>query len=228
MNRKNQFLEMMSDNVRGINQKLKINLENNSNDQIDSNITNHLITHLNSNNSSNQIIRNRNKWWLGRKRIEDISNLANQSGLKDIGCANISQNNPLEVDEFLIIFSNQKLCLRKILAMYKSISEKHSFISRSVDNIDLLSYISVTLFIDIYGRSFFTNDCLASGKLFTHITLKEVVYHLKKSSITFHNNSMLTLDSNSLQIYNFLNNSNTQAQFTSIFHNQNHTSLDNE
>lgn len=47
-----------------------------------SNTANHLITHLNSNNSGNQIIRNRNKRWLGRKGIEDISNLANQSGLK--------------------------------------------------------------------------------------------------------------------------------------------------
>lgn len=112
--------------------------------------------------------------------------------------------------------------------MYESISGKHSFISCSIDNIDLLLYISVTLFIDIYSGLFFTNDCLVGGKLFTYITPKEVVYHLRKSSITFYNNSMLTLDSNSLQIYNLLNNSSTQAQFISIFRNQNHTSLDNE
>ncbi len=110
--------------------------------------------------------------------------------------------------------------------MYESIGGKHSFISRSVDNIDLLSYISVTLFIDIYGGSLFTNDCLAGGKLFAHITSKEVVYHLGKDSITFRNNSMLTLDGKSLQIYNLLNNSSTQTQFTSIFRNQNHNSLD--
>jgi hypothetical protein len=47
--------------------------------------------------------------------------------------------------------------------------------------------------------------------VFAHITPKEVVYY-----ITFHNNSMLTLDSKSLQIYNFLDNSSTQAQFISI------------
>jgi hypothetical protein len=52
--------------------------------------------------------------------------------------------------------------------------------------------------------------------VFAHITPKEVVYYLGKGSITFHNNSMLTLDSKSLQIYNFLDNSSTQAQFISI------------
>jgi hypothetical protein len=126
----------------------------------------------------------------------------------------------------LIIFSDQKLCIGKVLAMYESIGGKHSFISHSVNNIDLLSYISVTLFIDIYGGSLFTNDCLAGGRLFAHITSKEVVYYLGKDSITFHSNSMLTLDNNSLQIYNLLKNSSIQTQFTSIFRNQTNNNLD--
>ena len=71
-----------SDRIRGINQRPGVNLGINSNDEINRNTANHLITQLNSNNPSNQIIRNRNKRWLGRKRIENISNLANQSELK--------------------------------------------------------------------------------------------------------------------------------------------------
>jgi hypothetical protein len=59
-----------SDHVRGINQKPGVNLEINSNDQINRNAANHLITQLNSNDFGNQIIRNRNKRWQGRKRIE--------------------------------------------------------------------------------------------------------------------------------------------------------------
>jgi len=116
----------------------------------------------------------------------------------------------------LIIFSDQKLCIRKVLTMYKSISGKHSFISHSINNIDLLSYISVTLFIDIYDESLFTNDCLADRRLFAHITSKEVVYYFEKDSITFHSNSILTLDNNSLQIYNLLKNSSIQTQFIVI------------
>ncbi|GBB90981.1 hypothetical protein RclHR1_18060001, partial [Rhizophagus clarus] len=203
-----------SDRIRGINQKPGVNLGINSNDQINRNTANHLITQLNSNDFG-QIIRNRNKQWQGRKRIENISSLANQSELKDIGCANISQNNPLEVDGFLIIFSDQKLCIGRVLAMYESIGGKHSLILCSVDNIDLVSYISVALFINVYNRSLFTNDCLAGRKLFAHITSKEVVYYLSKSSVTFHSNSMLTLDSNSLRIYDIFNNSSTNTQFAS-------------
>ncbi|GES78083.1 hypothetical protein GLOIN_2v1766725 [Rhizophagus clarus] len=205
-----------SDHIRGINQKPGVNLGINSNDQINRNTANHLITQLNNNDFS-QIIRNRNKRWQGRKRIESISSLANQSELKDIGCANISQNNPLEIDGFLIIFSDQKLCIGRVLAMYESIGGKHSLILCSVDNIDLVSYISVALVINVYNGSLFTNDCLAGGKLFAHITSKEVVYYLGKSSVTFHNNSMLTLDSNSLRIYDIFNNSSTNTQFASIF-----------
>ena len=110
--------------------------------------------------------------------------------------------------------------------MYESIGGKHSFILHSANNIDLVSYISVTLFIDIYGGSLFTNECLAGGRLFAHVTSKEVIYYLGKDSITFHSNSMLTLYNNSLQIYNLLKNSSTQAQFTSIFRNQTNNSLD--
>ena len=80
--------------------------------------------------------------------------------------------------------------------------------------------------IYVYEGLFFTNDCLAGERLFTHIISKEVVYYLRKDSITFHINSMLTLDNNSLQIYNLLKNSSIQTQFTSIFHNQTNNSLD--
>ncbi|GBB90983.1 hypothetical protein RclHR1_18060003 [Rhizophagus clarus] len=179
-----------SDRIRKINQKPGVNLGINSNDQINRNTANHLITQLNSNDFG-QIIH--------------------------IGCANISQNNPLEIDGFLIIFSDQKLCIGRVLAMYESIGGKHSLILCSVDNIDLVSYISVALVINVYNGSLFTNDCLAGGKLFAHITSKEVVYYLGKSSVTFHNNSMLTLDSNSLRIYDIFNNSSTNTQFASIF-----------
>jgi hypothetical protein len=71
-----------SDRICGINQKSGVNLGINSDDQINRNTANHLITQLNSNDFGNQIIRNRNKRWQGRKRIEGISGLANQSELK--------------------------------------------------------------------------------------------------------------------------------------------------
>ena len=136
----------------------------------------------------------------------------------DIGCANISQSNPLEKDGFLIIFSDQKLYIGRVLAMYENIGGKHGYISRTITNIDVISYISVSLFIDIYNGSFFTNDCHIGGKLFAHITPKEVVYYFgKPDTITFQNNSMLTLTEKSLQIYNLFNDSKIREQLISIF-----------
>ena len=102
--------------------------------------------------------------------------------------------------------------------MYENIGGKHSYISYNVNNIDTLSYISLTLFINIYSESLFTNDCHAGGKLFAHITPKEVVYYFgKDDSITFQNNSMLVLAGQPLQIYEILSNPDTHEQLNSIF-----------
>ena len=131
-----------SDRIRGIRHS-GINLNQNSDDLVDRNYANHLITQLSGNDNSNLIIRNRNKRWLGRKRTENID--LNRNNLKgivkilflfyfllfrinfffnlDIGCANVSQNNPLEIGGFLIIFSDQKLCIGKILAMYEILAK---------------------------------------------------------------------------------------------------------
>jgi hypothetical protein len=57
-------------------------LNQNSDDLVDRNYANHLITQLSSNDNSNLIIRNRNKRWLGRKRTENID--LNQSNLEGI------------------------------------------------------------------------------------------------------------------------------------------------
>ncbi len=81
---------------------------------------------------------------------------------------------------------------------------KNSFISKSINDLDSLSYISVLLFINIYGKTLFSNECKAGGKLYTHLKPKEVVYYFGISvPFIFHSNSLLTLDQDSLNIYSF-------------------------
>lgn len=127
----------------------------------------------------------------------------------------------------MIIFSEQKLYIGKVLAIYENISGKHAYISYNITNIDAISYISVSLFVDIYNGSIFTNDCQIGGKLFAHITPKEVIYYFgKPDTITFQNNSMLTLTDEALQIYNFLNSSKTQKKLITIFRNQTNNNVD--
>ncbi|POG78532.1 hypothetical protein GLOIN_2v1766725 [Rhizophagus irregularis DAOM 181602=DAOM 197198] len=179
-----------SDRIRGIRQQPGINLNIGSNDNVDRNTANHLITQLNSNDLNRQTVNNR----------------TNRC------CANVFQNNPLEKDGFLIIFSDQKLYIRIVITIYENISGRHEYISRNITNIDAISYISlVSLFIDVYNGSFFTNNCQIGGKLFAHIIPKEVIYYFEKpDTITFQNNSILTLNEEALRIYNFFNNSNAR------------------
>jgi hypothetical protein len=68
-----------SDRIRGLRQQPGINLNIGSSDIIDRNTANHLITQLNSNDLSRQTNNNRTNRWMGRKRME---NLTNQDTLK--------------------------------------------------------------------------------------------------------------------------------------------------
>ncbi|CAB5208973.1 unnamed protein product [Rhizophagus irregularis] len=185
------------DRIRGIRQQPGINLNVSSNDNVDRNTANYLITQLNSNVLNRQTVNNRTNRWLKRKRMENM--ISNQNILNNIGCANVSQNNPLEKDGFLIIFSDQKLYIGRVIAIYENIGGRHGYISHNITNIDAISYISVSLFIDVYNGSFFTNDCQIDGKLFAHIIPKEVIYYFgKPDTITFQNNSILILNEEAL------------------------------
>ena len=114
------------------------------------------------------------------------------------------------------------LCVAKVIAMYQMTGGKHSFVTGTIDNIDSLSYISVLLFVNIYGDSLFSNECMAGGRLYAHLKSKEIVYYFGTNvSFTLHSNSLLTLDENSLGIYSFFKKEETQLHLVSIFDNKN-------
>ena len=105
--------------------------------------------------------------------------------------------------------------------MYQMIGGKHSFVTGTIDNIDLLSYISVSLFINIYGDSLFSNECIAGGRLYAHLKSKDIVYYFGADvPFMLHSNSFLTLDDNSLEIYSFFKKEETQLHLASIFDNK--------
>ncbi|GBC08710.1 hypothetical protein RclHR1_08330003 [Rhizophagus clarus] len=66
----------------------------------------------------------------------------------NIGCANVPQAHSLEKYSYLLVFTDEMLCVAKVIAM---------------------SYISVSLFISIYGDSLFSNECTAGGRFYMHI-----------------------------------------------------------
>ena len=113
----------------------------------------------------------------------------------NIGCANILKINPLDRNGYLLIFTENQLCIAKIIVMYELKGGKHALVD-NVNTIDTLSYISVCLFVHVYRNRLFTNDCSAGGKLYAHITPKEVIYYFGKNfSFSFQNN-FLSLDEN--------------------------------
>jgi len=105
--------------------------------------------------------------------------------------------------------------------MYQLIGGKHNYVSDSIDDLDSLSYISVLLFINIYGETLFSNECKAGGRLYAHLKPKEVVYYFGVNiPFIFHSNSLLTLDQNSLNIYSFFIDDETHSNLVSIFNNK--------
>ncbi|CAB5208985.1 unnamed protein product [Rhizophagus irregularis] len=65
------------DRIRGIRQQPGINLNVSSNDNVNRNTANHLITQLNSNVLNRQTVNNRTNRWLKRKRMENM--ISNQN-----------------------------------------------------------------------------------------------------------------------------------------------------
>ena len=118
----------------------------------------------------------------------------------------------------MLVWTDGILCIAKVLAMYQLIGGKHNFVSESIDDLDSLSYISVSLFINIYGDTLFSNECKAGGKLYAHLKPKEIIYYFGISiPFIFHSNSLLTLDQDSLDIYSFFNADETHSHLVSIF-----------
>ncbi|CAJ0851438.1 20110_t:CDS:2, partial [Entrophospora sp. SA101] len=93
----------------------------------------------------------------------------------DIGCANVSKAHQLENDGYFLVCADGILCIAKVLATYQLIGGKHGFVSENIDDLDSLSYISVSLFINIHGDTLFSNECKAGGKLYAHLKLHKYI-----------------------------------------------------
>ncbi|CAB4496374.1 unnamed protein product [Rhizophagus irregularis] len=111
-----------------------------------------------------------------RKRASDIR-IPKNMPVHEIELANVTENHLLEDGNFIIILSDNKLCLGKVIAKYQKIGKHHAHINVGVNSIDNLSYISIHLYIHLYG-GMFTRQSRIGGYLFTHISYKEIVYHL--------------------------------------------------
>ncbi|CAB4424871.1 unnamed protein product [Rhizophagus irregularis] len=104
---------------------------------------------------------------MGRKKLENIG-LPQHVKASNISYANVTDNNPLQENNFILYISKEEILLGKVLSIYKLVSKRYAYISFSKD-IDSLSYISVAIYINIDGN-LFSPASKTGGNLFTHIT----------------------------------------------------------
>ncbi|CAG8758617.1 10705_t:CDS:2 [Gigaspora margarita] len=129
--------------------------------------------------------------------------------LPDISFANISNIHPAEIFGYAFALFYDRIHLVQILSMFsKTNSTFHSYIDVPVKAIDLLSYISVKVFIH-YQSGIFCSCGHSKYNVFSHISAKQVIYYLGKSAILQENSAlglgMVTLQSQALQIFETLN-----------------------
>ncbi|CAH1769298.1 2901_t:CDS:2, partial [Entrophospora sp. SA101] len=99
----------------------------NAHENINTNTANQLITQITSNDSG-QTVRRRVTRWQGRKNIENMFRTNDNMPGFNIGCANISEINPLDRNGYLLIFTENQLCIAKIIVMYELKGGKHALV----------------------------------------------------------------------------------------------------
>ncbi|GES93834.1 hypothetical protein GLOIN_2v1777971 [Rhizophagus clarus] len=138
----------------------------------------------------------------------------------NISRANVTDNNPLRENGFILYISKESIFLGKVLSLYRLVSIRHAYVSFSQD-IDSLSYISVATFVNTDGN-LFSPICKSGGKIFAHITSKQVIYHFDNSCLDVINVAnlpgRLCLEGNSWEIFDFFSQKQVISIIATIFH----------
>ncbi|GBB85928.1 hypothetical protein RclHR1_12370004 [Rhizophagus clarus] len=168
--------------------------------------------------TSEPTIRSQKERWTGRKNLKNIG-LPQYINAPNISRANLTDNNPLRENGFILFISKGSIFLGKILSLYRSISMRHAYVSFSQD-IDSLSYILVATFANTDGN-LFSQICKSGGNIFAHIIPKQVIYHFDNSCLDVNNvanlPSRLCLEGNSWEIFNFFSQKHVISIMATIF-----------
>ena len=92
---------------------------------------------------------------------------------------NITSIFPLINNIFVIAIFSIQLYIAKVIAMYEQKDKFHSYITRSITDIQDLSYISLQVFTYIQGHIFAEFDA-DEHYLFSHCEPKQIVYNIEK------------------------------------------------
>ncbi|PKC04330.1 hypothetical protein RhiirA5_422405 [Rhizophagus irregularis] len=97
-----------------------------------------------------------------RKRIDKVA-----SEIMCIESANITQDFPLQQNDYVIVLYGTKICIGKVIAMYYEGYGNHCYSQNAVTQIEDLSYISLQIYLPIH-LNIFASQTVESYTLFTH------------------------------------------------------------
>src|ERR1051325_11697005 len=120
-----------------------------------------------------------------------------------IESANITQDFPLQQDDYVIILYGTKICIAKVIAMYYEGYGNHCYSQNAITQIEDLSYISLQVYLPIH-LNIFASQTVEGYTLFTHHCPQNIIYHIKSNGLIIGDGS-LTLTGIARDIFNYFN-----------------------
>ncbi len=100
--------------------------------------------------------------------------------------------------------------------MYEKCEQWHAWIKKPVGFLDNLSYISIKIYIQV-SHHFFSYENSVGGNITIHITPYKVVYFLGTCSYINVNDNLISVNDETISIYNFFNMSSSREFLLKIF-----------
>ncbi|GET00274.1 hypothetical protein GLOIN_2v1774894 [Rhizophagus clarus] len=158
---------------------------------INSNKASQIVSHFTNNNDSTQ-----------KQTVCDYNHKTNNT-IIHIESANITQDFPLQQNDFVIALYGKKICVAKIIAMYYKGYGNYCYTQDAINQLEDLSYVSLQVYLPIH-LNIFASQTLEGYILFIYHCLQNILYHINANELII-SESSLTLKGMAQNIFNYFN-----------------------
>lgn len=109
--------------------------------------------------------------------------------VKNIECANINHNNPLNEQDYVIAYFGVQLCIGQVISSFYEAYGYHSYNQEPITDIENISYLTLKVFTPII-RNIFSAEIEEGQVLITHQCPKNILYHLDIQDIQNFDNTL--------------------------------------
>ncbi|CAG8609492.1 16911_t:CDS:2, partial [Dentiscutata heterogama] len=115
----------------------------------------------------------------------------NQANLKNIEDVNINFDNPLNEQDYVIVYYGAQLCIGQVISSFYEAYGYHSYNQGPITDIENISYLTLKVFTLIHN--IFLAEIEENHFLITHQYLKNILYHLDIQDIQIFDNILQLL-----------------------------------